>query len=290
MKILIIGGNRFVGKRLAKSLVAAGHTLSILNRGNIDDGLGNDVVRIKADRNDAAMMANYVRMQTFDLVYDFVCYNEREAKSACDLFKGHTKRYIFISSQSVYQEGELPIAETQFNPHRELEVVVTPGMPEYTQYAEGKRAAERTFFQEGKFPVVAVRFPVILGQDDESQRLAFHVNKVKIGEEIFFPNPNAKLSLISSEDAASALFFLATQAFVGPINVCSKDPIELKTLMELIASKVGKPVVYGQKEKEGAHSPFGVEKNWAMDATVLLELGFQPKPILDWLPGLISTT
>jgi nucleoside-diphosphate-sugar epimerase len=50
MHVLVIGGTRFVGYQLVWRLLAAGHRVTILNRGMHDDPFGTRVERIVADR------------------------------------------------------------------------------------------------------------------------------------------------------------------------------------------------------------------------------------------------
>lgn len=83
MKILIIGGNRFFGKRLSKNLINKGHDVTLLNRGNFDDGLGGEVKRIKCDRNEDVELEEQLKNLSFDVVYDQVCYDFYQAKSIC---------------------------------------------------------------------------------------------------------------------------------------------------------------------------------------------------------------
>ena len=74
-------------------------------------------------------------------------------------------------------------------------------------YAEAKRQAEAVFFQEAKFPVVAARFPIVLGEDDYTKRLLFHIDRVLEEKEIFFPNIKARISFIHSD------WFMSTKRF-----------------------------------------------------------------------------
>ena len=39
----------------------------------------------------------------FDVVCDFICFNEEQAKQAIEMFADKTNQYIVISSEAVYQ-------------------------------------------------------------------------------------------------------------------------------------------------------------------------------------------
>ncbi len=51
MKILALGGSRFFGKKLVSKLLDAGHSVTVANRGNLDDGFGNRVSRVRTERS-----------------------------------------------------------------------------------------------------------------------------------------------------------------------------------------------------------------------------------------------
>ena len=80
MKVLIIGGNFFFGKKLAKRLVEDKHNVTLLNRTNEDDDLGNSISRIKCDRNDKKKMQELLEDTYWDIVYDQVCFDYDCAK------------------------------------------------------------------------------------------------------------------------------------------------------------------------------------------------------------------
>jgi nucleoside-diphosphate-sugar epimerase len=105
VKILIIGGNRFFGRHLTKELLKEGAAVTLLNRGKIEDGFGDRVSRLVADRTNESALREVLKDDRWDLVYDQVCYTAAEARSACRLFEGKTKRYVVTSSESIYDDG-----------------------------------------------------------------------------------------------------------------------------------------------------------------------------------------
>src|SRR5690606_30126064 len=143
------------------------------------------------------------------------------------------------SSQSVYGEGA-GLTEADFDPlnHR----FATPA-DRNADYGEAKRQAEAVLFQENAFPVTAVRFPIVLGDDDYTERLKFHVDRVRNGKPVFFPNLDAKLSFVDSADAAGFLHFLAGHGPLGPVNCCSPEPISLRSLISAIEGALGAEAV-----------------------------------------------
>jgi nucleoside-diphosphate-sugar epimerase len=282
MKVLVIGGNRFFGKRLVQYLLAAKHDVTLLNRGNIDDGFGDKVSRIRMDRSDISKATAELN-QSWDIVYDQVCYDARDAKSACEVFGRNVKKYIFTSTKSVYP-SKGPLTESDFDP---LTYKYSTEVTRQQDYGEAKRQAETIFFKHMQSPVTAVRFPIVLGTDDYTARLKFHVERIAAGKPIYFPNLDAKIAFINSEDAARFLFFLSERDFKGPINCCSRDPLTLRSLVAQIEEETKEKAVLVSKG-EGEESPFGIETDWYMVSERAKLLGFECRPHSEWLPGLIE--
>lgn len=78
MNILILGGNRFFGLHLAKQLLHEGHQITLLNRGQGDDGLGHQIERIQVDRRERKKLEKAVDGKKWDIVFDQICYTPTE--------------------------------------------------------------------------------------------------------------------------------------------------------------------------------------------------------------------
>jgi nucleoside-diphosphate-sugar epimerase len=276
MKILVIGGNRYFGKRLVQNMLSVGAKVSVLNRGSKNaDGANN----IRCDRTDAAALKSAVKNQTWDIVFDQACYDAEQASDASEIFKGNVGRYIFTSSMSVYDLGSA-ITESVFDAkNHSLEKIARAD----TNYGEAKRQAETAFTRKASFPVVSVRFPIVLGPDDYTGRLKFHVDRIQRDEPIYFPSLGIRMSFVHSQDAAEALYTLGKSDFTGPINVASADPIRLEKMMQIIEQALSKKMVTSKEATKENHSPFGIEGDWWMDTSKLRALGIFPRPIEGWL-------
>ena len=124
MKILILGGTKFVGKDIAEELVQTNlHEINLLNRGITDRFMSNKYKTVIMDRN--------IKNETisekifYDLVIDVSCYNLNQLVNVLDLID--FDRYIFISSSAV--KG-IPFQN------------VSPDMYEMAQYAHNKKECE----------------------------------------------------------------------------------------------------------------------------------------------------
>ncbi len=103
---------------------------------------------------------------------------------------------------AVYPDGDAAWAEDGFNPYGYA--IRRGNRPEF-DYADGKRLAEAVLFQRAPFEVTAVRLPVVLGVDDYSNRVEFHLERMRAGVPIGFPNPAAYTCFINEHEAGRFL-------------------------------------------------------------------------------------
>jgi nucleoside-diphosphate-sugar epimerase len=284
MKTLIIGGNRFVGLRLSLALDKAPDCdLHILNRTGQAAHVKNAAI-YKGSRDNLA--GTHID-KDWDVIYDFACYNYAQARESLDYF-GKVGRYVHISTGSVYDDGRLQ-DESGFDPlaWRQHE---TPSEEEKkNMYQFGKRQCEAAFAQENKWPTLLVRLPFILGPDDYTRRLEFHIERIEKGLSIYFPDIEAHTSLCFSEDAARFLTQTLKDSFTGPVNIASPQDITLKSLVAQIERRVGRKAQLSPKETDENHSPYGNPASRSMDVSRAKKNGFVAKPLDAWLPDLIDS-
>ncbi len=285
MKALVIGGTRYFGKRLVTKLLEKDFEVTLLNRGQHPDSFDKSVKRIKMDRQALDPEHPLLKQGSWDVVYDQVCFTAGEAEAACKVFRGKTEHYVFTSSQSVYALGA-DIPESAFDP---FAYRFAKAISSEEDYGEGKRQAEATLFQKSDITVTAVRFPIVLGEDDYTGRLKFHVEKIAAEEGIYFPNLDVMLSFIYAQDAADFLFSLTKVKIHGPINCCAFDPVKIRDLIGVIEKEVGKKAKLTTEIGAGAPSPFGLESDWYMNTDKLRRTKFEPRDVLELLPGLVSS-
>lgn len=269
MRTLIIGGNRFFGKRLAEKLVAQGADVTLLNRGNQNDGLGEKVKRLRCDRNNVQQLGEIVAGQSWDIVFDQMCFDYQQAAQACEIFRNKTKKYILTSTQSVYAAGA-DLVESVFDPYN---YIFSDRKTKEADYGEAKRQAEAAFFKLALFPVTALRIPMVFGLDDYTKRFSFHLERISLGQPIYFPNIKAKVSLISSEWAAEVLLRLSQLDFVGPINAANSMPLALDEFVGLLEKHFSKKIVLASQATKENHSPYGIEQDWYMNCAAIKQLG-----------------
>jgi nucleoside-diphosphate-sugar epimerase len=283
MKVLVLGGTRFVGKRLVHLLADEGHDVTVGSRGRTIVSFPNSVQRLKLDRSSKDSMAKALQNSQWDIVYDQICFSADDAFSAVEILAGKTGRYVLCSSAAVYT-NPLDASEDAFDP---FVYPVRSVERSSSSYAEGKRQAEAVIFQAAKFPSVAVRFPIILGPDDYTKRLLVQVQRVTSNEPVNIENPDVEISLISSTEAAAFLTYLSAVPHTGPFNACSDGPVSLKTIIGFIEEATGKTALLKRQVDTDSFSLFGKSVTATINNGKARRHGFQFQQTADWLQALI---
>ncbi|MFI6015018.1 NAD-dependent epimerase/dehydratase family protein [Streptomyces sp. NPDC051243] len=293
-EVLVIGGNRYFGKRLIARLLAAGDRVTVLNRGSSAAPPG--VVHLVADRNDEKSLTAALGARTFDVVVDQVCYTPRQARIARRVFAGRTRRYVLTSTVEVYEyeDSVAPVRESDVDP---LSVAVNLELPwddpEFLEnhYGEGKRQAEAVLAADPAFPYTAVRVAHVLGGDDDfTGRMAHYASRIRAGEPIAVPMVNHPATYIHVEEIADFLFWAVGQDFTGPVNAASHGLLTTEELCAEIAAHIphGR-TVFGRVEV-GEVSPFAFTRAYGMDNSRATRLGFRFTHTRQWLPKAVAET
>lgn len=278
---LVFGGTRFFGVNLIEKLLDNGVKVTVATRQSSEDSFGDKVERLKVDRFDEASIREAVQGKKWDVVFDQLCFSSNDAEIIANAMEGKMKRYVFTSTLSVYDYGT-NMDEKVFDPYTyELKMV---DRQEVT-YQEGKRQAEAYLFQKVSFPVVAMRIPIVLGEQDYTKRLVHYVESAKEGREVYFPNPKAEMCFVHQKEAGEFLAWIAETNYTGPINVSANGFITMENLMQLISEKTGKEVIITtNKELE---SPYAIQETWTLSNEKAKTLGYNFTNLHDWLPDLI---
>jgi len=118
MRILILGGGTFVGRRMVDLLVVKGHQVTVLNRGKTSADLPPGVARIVGDRTNTDSMQQALEGTEWDAVVDVsgfvMAAGGGEFEELLALLDGRVGAYVFVSSIMAYEpSGIMPWLETQ---------------------------------------------------------------------------------------------------------------------------------------------------------------------------------
>ncbi|MFI8930397.1 NAD-dependent epimerase/dehydratase family protein [Streptomyces sp. NPDC053474] len=296
-RICVIGGSRYFGKLLVERLQAAGHQVTVVNRGSTPPPVGVD--HLVVDRNDEAALTAALDGRVFDAVVDQVCYTPVQAAIATRALAGRTRRYVMTSTIEVYDPDTAalppvpsgtPVPEESVDPTTWQVAMDLPWHDDaYLQahYAEGKRQAEAVFAHADGFAFAAVRSAHVLGGGarEFTGRLTHYAGRIARGEEVTVHAQALPTVFIHYEELADLLLWAAAADFTGPVNACSDGPLDVRDLAEIVATQAGREAGYRTVPAGEKASPFSFDRYYAMSNARAKALGFSFSRTSDWLPG-----
>jgi 2'-hydroxyisoflavone reductase len=230
MRVLILGGTRFVGRHLTEAALAAGHQVTLFHRGRTNPDLFPEAEHLHGDRGkDLAALAG----RRWNVAIDVNGYLPRDVRAAAELLAGAVERYVFISTVSVYADFKTPGI-------REYAAVEepAPGDAEAREVPPGgygrlKVLCER--FVEAAFPerALIVRPCIVVGPWDHTGRFAYWVERASRDGEALAPGrPDRPVELIDARDLAAWVVKMADRHAVGTFNAAG--PEETLTMREML--------------------------------------------------------
>ncbi len=183
MKILVIGGTKFIGTALVRQLLDLGHDVTIANRGKSHATSPDGVELIRADRDRLSDQRSAFERVAPDVVVHNVVSTEHHAVQLLDAFRGIAGRVVMVSSMDVYRAWGRLIGLEDAAPSDE--VVAEDGSlreqwfpyrdnaegPDDPRYHYDKIPAERAVMQCGDLPATVLRLPMVIGPHDYQHRL-----------------------------------------------------------------------------------------------------------------------
>jgi 2'-hydroxyisoflavone reductase len=225
MRLLVLGGTRYVGRVLVDEAVRRGHQVTIFNRGRTGvDPNGVEVVR--GDRENAADLQRLVVDREWDVVVDSSGYVPAVVGDAARALSGRCRQYVFLSTVSVYpawpdnavsEDSTVHECEPDVGGTAEDEANWTA--QQYGAYKAGcERAAEERF--DG--PVTVLRPGVILGPQENVGRLTWWLGRIARGGTVLAPGrPDRQIQPIDVRDVAAFALECAEETTAGIFNVAA---------------------------------------------------------------------
>lgn len=213
MKILIIGGTRFLGRHLVESALARGHEVTLFNRGKSNPDLFKQVQTIRGDREkDLDQIAG-----VYDAVIDTCGYFPRIVRMSAEALKGKARSYVFISSISVYA-GFSKIGINESDPVGKIE---DETIEEITgeSYGPLKALCENAVQDVFGEQALIVRPGLIVGPHDPTDRFTYWPVRVARGGDVLTPEkPDVPIQIIDVRDLSDFVIELLQQNEFGVFN------------------------------------------------------------------------
>lgn len=233
MKILFVGGTRFVGLAMAREAIARGHDVSIFHRSDKTPTGTETAKHLIGDRT-----KDFTALQTgeWDVVVDVCGYRPHEIHALYDVFAGRINKYVFISTVSVYSDE---IAENLDETAQLADVSVLNEKDPITVPIDGVTYGPLKVLCEAAvkehYPNhLIIRPTYVIGPDDYTNRFNFWVNAFLHSTEVKVPeNAHTSMQYIDVRDLAKFTIDAIEKDLQGEFHTCS-DPTKFDVMLREI--------------------------------------------------------
>jgi len=214
VKLLVLGGPRFLGRAVADAALARGHELTFFNRGRTNPELYPDVEKLVGDREgDLGALAG----REWDAVIDTSGYLPRVVRASAEALV-NVGRYCFVSSISVYADSSRPLDEE--SPLATLgEGPIDELTPDYSNYGALKALCEQVTVEVFADRALLARPGLIVGPHDPTGRFTYWPHRVKRGGEVIAPAPpERRVQFVDVRDLAEWIVDMCEHGTAGTFN------------------------------------------------------------------------
>jgi nucleoside-diphosphate-sugar epimerase len=226
MKILVMGGTRFVGRPLVALLQAAGHDLTLFTRGRQPLPVG--VEHLVGDRNDEAGLAP-LEGRSFEVIVDSSGRSQADSRRVVERTGAPAHRFVYVSSAGVYADSELwPLDED------------SPTDPA-SRHA-GKADTEAWLRAEG-IPFTSFRPTYIVGPGNYNPVESWFFDRIAHGRPVPLPGDGSTITQLGhvADLAAAMARCIEVDAAANRIYNCSgRQGVTFRGLVAAAARAAGK--------------------------------------------------
>ncbi len=227
MKLLVLGGNRFLGRHIVDAALARDGDVTIFTRGRQPNHWGSRVTSLVGDRDHAKPPGlSALGPGPWDAVIDTSGYVPRVVRTSAQLLSDRVGRYLFVSSISVYADTRRAGVD-ELAPVGMLEEPATEEIGKH--YGPLKAACEAVVSDIYGARALNVRPGLIVGPHDPTDRFGYWVARFvhphllgRRDSRAVVPNPPGKrLQFIDARDLAAWMLDLIVAGADGTFNATS---------------------------------------------------------------------
>lgn len=296
MRLLLLGGPKFLGRAVIDAALAAGHEPTLFNRGLTGADLYPDVERITGDRDGGL---DGLRGRTWDAVVDTSGYVPRIVGAGADLLRDAVGHYVFVSSISAYASFAERVDE------RAPVATLDDPSAEDVQAGYGGLKALCEQAVERSFPARAthVRAGLIVGPHDPTGRFTYWPHRVERGGELLVPGSlDRAIQVVDVRDLAAWLVRCAEQRTAGTYNATCDTT--MRTVLDAAVAETGVQPVFVEVDPaflvehevgEWLELPVWLDESQAewrhfmdVDASAAARAGLAPRPMRETVAATLA--
>jgi 2'-hydroxyisoflavone reductase len=218
MKLLVLGGTRFLGRHIVEQALAAGHQVTLVHRGRSGPALFPQAEHRLGDRDgDLSVLQG----GAWDVCIDTSAYVPRQVRSVAQALAGRVGAYQLVSTISVYAAfDELGLAE-----NAPLAQLADPTVEAITGETYGglKALCEAAAFEGFGERCLVSRPGLLVGPHDPTGRFTWWAERLAraaAGGEVLAPgDPQGPVQCIDARDAATWHLLQAQGGTTGVFNL-----------------------------------------------------------------------
>lgn len=273
MRILIMGGTRFIGVYLTKILVSQGHEVVLFNRGNHPAPV-EGVRQIQGDRQNTSQLQAKLAQESFDAVFDNNGRELKDTQPLVEIFKDRVEHFVYVSSAGVYLKSEQM-------PHIEGDPV------DPNSRHKGKHQTE-AYLAESGIPWTSIRPVYIYGPQNYNDLEAWFFDRLVRERPVPIPGNGKFITQLGHvEDLAWAMAkVLGNQTAIGKIyNISGDRYVTFDGLAHACGEAIGKSSEATQLvHYDPANFDFGKQKAFPMRQQHFFAEIQRAKTELNWQP------
>jgi 2'-hydroxyisoflavone reductase len=227
MKLLILGGTRFVGRHLVTASLERNHEITLFNRGQHSPRTFPNIETIYGDRQSELAK---LQGRRWDAVIDTCGYLPGTVKASAEALSNSVENYVFVSSISVYADVSVvgidesaPLAKLTNEQLEQANAVDASGQVSAVIYGKMygglKALCEQAAQETLPGQVLIIRPGLIVGPYDYTDRFTYWVARVARGGEVLAPGrPGRFVQFIDVRDLADWIVTMVERKQTGVYN------------------------------------------------------------------------
>jgi 2'-hydroxyisoflavone reductase len=215
VRLLVLGGTKFLGRAAVEAALARGHEVTLFTRGETNPELFPETEKLRGDRSGDL---GALRGRDWDAVLDPSGFVPGVVRASAELLADAAGHYLFVSSVSVYasqaapNDEASPLAQLGDAPDDRL-------LEDFSNYGALKALCEAAVAEDFGESHASVRSGLIVGAHDPTGRFTYWPHRVARGGEVLAPAPpERQVQFVDVRDLGPWLVDLSERRAAGAFN------------------------------------------------------------------------
>ena len=236
MKLLVLGGTKFLGRAAVEAALARGHDVTLFNRGETSPELFPEAEKLRGDRQgDLSALEG----RSWDAAIDPSGYVPQVVRASAEALADSADHYLFISSVSVYADFSAPPNEDSALEELGDDKPDDRLLEDYSNYGALKVLCERAVAETIPDRHALVRPGLIVGPHDPTGRFTYWPHRIARGGEVLVPGPPQQtVQFVDVRDLGSWLIDLSERRVAGVFNAINEG-VSWQTIAETCRDVAG---------------------------------------------------